>query len=90
MKLVGALITADEQINISIEKLKIVGLEGQKNEDIHDILVDMITTSFHSGTSTIQHAADKCVDAALSASQLYGRTLTIIVCYGLLSINCYH
>ena len=73
MKVVSSLMTASDQVAMCRRKLFEAGPQGLESKDIHDILVDMLSTAFNSATMTVQLAADKCVDAAICAAEIYGK-----------------
>jgi hypothetical protein len=59
MKVLSALVTANDQVTMCREKVLEVGAQGLENQSIHDILLEMVHTAFSSATATVRHAAEK-------------------------------
>jgi hypothetical protein len=79
MKTISSLLTADDQI-VSCER-KVAETMKQANitGEIHDILVEMIVTAFRSCSVSIRLAAEKAVDAAVVAAELYNTARAVVL-----------
>lgn len=78
MKLVSSLLTADEQISSCQRRADDLSPQAD-SEEIHDILVEMISTAFRGSTATVGMAAEKAVDAAVAAADLYAIAHDIVL-----------
>lgn len=83
MKLIPSLLTSEDSIITCEQKIqdcKALLASGRSNGETHmeRMLVEMIMMSFGSASRAVSLAAEKCVDAAILAAELYSIASTIV------------
>jgi hypothetical protein len=79
MKTISSLLTADDQIASCERKVAESMKQANITREIHDILVEMIVTAFRSSYVSIRLAAEKAVDAAVVAAELYNTARAVVL-----------